>query len=480
MARYSSIKPQCPLSWTAFIDFQQGRCQEALGNWDKAAALYASVKEHETAVASLREFAATSLLKLHLRTMNTEAFVSVLEDYRRKWQEGIQRAMVENIAGMFHQRSGDLALAISTFSAVASGAVPEAEFARNQLSQLYREIHDMENLHKHALAWIESGLLSGTQIPETPFADCLLYQENRLEPALPDPLVASLMDTLFGRTSRLPVDPCLDILGRNWPHYRDFIAGKPDSLGQWLQSVIEDARKEANWPAFAAFQLYAARLLDARGREDSADTRRIEVLQEAGHLRLGENTDFVLCLTADSYDFPDAADKLTTFIAAYPDSPHLPVAVVRSARRERLSGNPATARKRLGEVVRNWPDADVFTEAALLYSTWAMTDDLHGEAATTLAILLDTPGLTASETAEALLLRARCDFHSGNVDRGFLSCLRLLTLYPDLNDTTAPALVLLKEQLGKLPDGKELDQIEEKLRHGLQPQHVAQLDFNEA
>ncbi|NDV62394.1 hypothetical protein G0Q06_08030 [Puniceicoccales bacterium CK1056] len=476
---YSTIADGCPPAWRAFVTFHQGRCQEALSQWDKATGLYKSVKANEHAPANLREFALTSLLKLFLKRMSPEAFTNALMEYRSQWKDGMNHLMVENLAGMFFQRSGNLTLATSTYKAVASGSGSEANFAKEQLSLLYRDTGDIDLLRKHALEWIESDLLAESKISETPLIDCGIYQEKTRTPALPESLLQSLRESLEARTRSIPVGPCLDLISQLWDQYRQGIPSSPDMPTQWIESMVHDFRSHDNWSGYAAFQLYLAQRLEEEGRLDSADTRRIEVLQAAGKLRLGENADFILSQIAHKYDFPEAEERLEMFLSNYPESPHQPQAILCSALRKRRAGQTAKALSLAGSIVRLWPDAKIFIEAALLFSRWSLEDRQVDQALAVIDTVLNKPGLSPVSTAEALFIRAEGDFHAGNTSRGFLNCLRILTLYPDIHDKADCTINLLGRHLALLPEGDERRKIESKLCQSLQPQQLERLQLNE-
>jgi tetratricopeptide (TPR) repeat protein len=480
MAMYLSLAAEAPDSWQAFLEFQQGRCHEALSAWEAAATRYQSVAANNSAPANLREFSMTSLLKLHLKRMQFAEFITALERYREKWPDGMNRSMVENLAGTFYQRMGETHLAISTFKAIKLGTGPEALFANEQLSVLYREINDMETLRAHALEWIKAALLEKSVNSDTPFLDCRIYQEKTSTAAIPESLFQSLVETLQAGTSATLSTPCLEVLRQHWWHYREWIMDRPAGIMEWVEFMATDARIKCNWSAFAALQLYAAHLLQQEGRHDSADTRRIEVLQVAGDQQLGDSTDFILSQTAHEYDFPNAEALLSQFLARYPNSVRQPQARLFTAHRFRLKGVGEMAKELVATVVQDWPDAAVFEEAALLLSQWSIEDGQPGRALPVLDSLLDTPGLPAATTAEALLLRAKVDFLSGATERGFLDCLRILSLYPDIHDAAQPAMALLSSQFKQLPEGDDRNRMRLKLQQSLAQDVLDKLQFNDA
>lgn len=477
---YTKLAAEAPAPWQPFLLFQQGRCQEALRNWDPAADCFRTTAGNSAATANLREFAQTSLLKLHLRRMNGPAFEDALDTYQRTWPDGMNRLMVANLHGTHLQRSGQAAPAIAVFLAVSRESGPAALFAREQLSALYRLVQDMESLRTHAIAWIRDAVDGKAGISETPFADLRLYQQTQHTAAIPEGLFTSLMETVEGGNPVLPVTPCMEVIRERWTNYREWIGGKPSTIMDHASAVADAAHRAANWPAYAAFQLYAAHLLDREARRDSADTRRIQVLQAVGGGRLGEEPDFVLAKTAHEYDFPEAQPLLETFIAHYPESSRQPDARVFLAGRLRLKGDLAQARALVGGVIRDWPDAAVYQPAALLLSRWSLEDAEPETALQILGRLLEQPGLPASTTAEALLLRARADFDSGAIQRGLLDCLRILALYPDIHDISDSAVVLLSDQYKRLPEGTERDQLRTKIEQTLSRDVLEKLPFTEA
>jgi hypothetical protein len=134
----------------------------------------------------------------------------------------------------------------------------------------------------------------------------------------------------------------------------------------------------------------------------------------------------------------------------------------------------------LGSVVRNWPDAQVHTSASLLLSGWLLEDAQPEAALQILDRILERPGLPAATTAGALLLRARGDFMAGAPQRGFLNCLRILSLYPDIHDISDSAAGLLSDQYDRLPEETGREQLKQKLQQTLTRDVIAKLPFMEA
>jgi tetratricopeptide (TPR) repeat protein len=102
-----AIRETTPAAWRPFLEFQMARCREALKELDTAERLYRSVADLQETAASLRETASTALLKLHLRQLNSKAFMKDLASYRKRWPDGMNRLLVENLAGSFQRQTGN-------------------------------------------------------------------------------------------------------------------------------------------------------------------------------------------------------------------------------------------------------------------------------------------------------------------------------------------------------------------------------------
>lgn len=450
-----------PATWTPFITFQTARCLEALRLLGEAADHYRTVTGLSASASRLRESAWSGLLKIHLRQGSDPAFKKDLSRYRSLFPDGSLKALMTNLEGSNHRRHGRHEAAVAAFTRVASGSSPANGYAREQLSLLLRKARDPVPLKRHALAWISSrASLPGTLSP-TPFEDCRLYQRESGKTALPTALLQDLLEDLENAPARLPATPFLSLLADAWPAYRERAGLAQSSILEFAEERAEAAFREGRTGSAAACLLFAADHLASRGRDDSADTRRIRVLHGADTGLLGRDALLEVAGTAARYDFPEATALLEAFLDRFPEARGRPRALLHLARIKWRNNPGREARSLLHEVFRHWPDAPEYLPASLLLARWQIEDALHERALSILDTLLDGASLDARQTAEALLLRTRADFLDGNPDRAFLTGLRLLTLYPDIHDISVPARNLLREEIAAVPDPGEQARLRE-------------------
>lgn len=451
-----------PETWKPFITFQMARCLEALRHVDEAAEHYRAVTGISAAAAMLRESAWSGLLKIHLRQGADAAFHKDLAGYRKRFPEGTLQDTMTNLEGSNHRLHGRHEAAVAAFGKVASGTSAANGFAREQLSLLFREARDPVALQRHALAWISArSSLSGT-LSATPFEDCRLYQRETGKAALPTGLLQALLEDLDHAPARLPATPFLSLLGDSWPVYRNRAGLEEGSVLEFAEGRAETAFREGRTGTAAACLLFAAHLLAAHGRDDSADTRRIRVLHSADTGSLGREALIEVAETAARYDFPEATPLLEAFLERFPQAPGRPRALLSLARIRWENDRGGEARSLLQQVFRHWPDALEYAPAALLLSHWQIEEGLPDRALAVLDTLLQSASLAAIQTAEALLLRTRADFQVGNPDRAFLTGIRLLALYPDIHEVAEPARRLLGEKIAALPDPGERARLQQR------------------
>lgn len=469
-----------PPAWQPFLQFQMGRCREALGELDAAGHLYRSVAGLDEAPSSLRESAHTALLKLHLRRLDADAFTEDLAAYRTSWPDGMNRLLVENLAGSFHRQTGNIERAVDTFKRVAEESHPAAAFARSQLSAMYRESDDMAALRLHALDWVSAALSDGSSMPPEPFLDLQLYRRSTNRQALPDATVGLLLDAIEAGNPRLPANAILDLLRLDWETIRIAASADEPGIREWVESQANAFHAEGNWPAYSVYQLYAARLYEEAGRRDSADARRIQVLQSVEPAVLGESALFTVAGTAQAYDFPEQRELLERFLIRFPHSRERPGALFLLADVLRSDGDVHRANSLLQEIRSAWPDSGIHKDACLRLAVWQIEDGAHEAALDVLATLLEAPRLPPEMTARALLLRARADFHTARAERAALDVFRILALYPDFHDITDSAVGLLLEHLRSLDDPQQRAALAERLLATAPADVLARFQFTDA
>ncbi|MGC9452313.1 MAG: hypothetical protein ACP5I4_12800 [Oceanipulchritudo sp.] len=444
LEQFLALESDAPPSWTPYLRFQQGRCLTASGKPNEAARLFSGVANNPSAAAGLREFAWTELLKLAMRDSAADRFPSLLEDYRKGFPDGIHRLTVENLAGTWNLHAGRKGEAEQLFQSVAKHIAPEGLFAHEQLSRMYGSLPDPGSLRSHAIGWIRQALSAGLALPPRPFEDGRLYQERTGQPVFPAEMCRTLLERMEADDPSFPAETFLGLLASGWHAYREGLGLPGEPVLEWARGRAE-ACLRSNLPlACSRYRLFQAALLERQGRSDSADTVRIGVMRSADPSLLGESELFTVARTSDRYDFPGTVPLLESFLARFGQSGKRPEVLFRLAMRRRASGD-AQAPGLLGEILAEWPDAGVFPQACLSLGEWRLADNQPARAGPVLERLLDRPGLPPETTARALLLRARADFATGNLERASLGCRRLLNLYPDFHDIINIARSLLDE-----------------------------------
>lgn len=452
LRQYEGMVPRVPAAWRPFLDFERGRCLEALRRDAAARESWSAVAANPDAPAGIREAASVSLLQLAFRRMDLPAFKRDLKHYRTAFPGGVNSLLVTNLEAALADRLGRFPEAERLYAAVAAGSAPEAAFAREELSGLYRKIKDNSALRRHALKWIERSLGETRPVPSRPFRDLQYLQEVSGEPVLPRGLPGTLLDAVTRSTRPFPAGAFLDVLAGQWPAYAARMAPDAPSFDEWLGNRANAALLAGNPLAASRFRLHAARRMELAGRTDSADTRRIQVLQDVHADDLDPDALLEIASTAHRYDFPGAVPLLETCLARGAPRDR-PAALLMLAERHRRSGSSARARPLLAEVVARWPDAAVYPEACLALARLDLEQGSPDKAAGVMERLLQAGGMPPRTIASALLLRARADFRSGNPGRAVLGCERIMALYPDIHDIAEPAVALLRRE--KTGPGRE-------------------------
>jgi tetratricopeptide (TPR) repeat protein len=338
----------------------------------------------------------------------------------------------------------------------------------------------MTSLRRHALNWISTAMASGSHLPPDPFQDLQLVKRSAGGQAIPEATLQNLLEALDSGNPHLPMEAFLDTLRDDWDAHAGTVAGGSMEIRDWIESRATACHQAANWPAYAVYQLYAARLYELSGRVDSADARRIQVIQSVDPALLGESALFTTARTAHAYDFPEMQALLERFLVRFPDSLQRPDALFLLAGIRRADGDAGGAASLLGEIRTAWPDAGIYRDACLRLAAWHLEDAAPEAALNILATLLDLPRLPPGLAAEALLLRARADFRTGRPERAVLNALRILNLYPDFHDKTESALGLVLEHLNSLDDPQARSELAARLRATAPEDVLAKLQFTEA
>jgi tetratricopeptide (TPR) repeat protein len=442
---FTSLEVEAIASWIPFLQFHKGRCLNSLRQVEDAIATFTSVSKHPQATPVLVELSMTELLKVYLKQLDTTNFLETLAAYRRDYPQGWNHPVVENLAGSFHAAIGEVEKAARRYLEVAALDHPAASYAHGQLSQLYRKFRDMDNLRSHALAWIRQAGKGSGPLPEIPFLDCQMYQDATGKAALGQADLQSLLEAIDAGSAQVPASAALKVLASLWDTYHQRLPDAPPEILSWCETRGKSHFQENRIAGFAAYQLFAADLLEAEGRVDSADARRIRILQAGNTESLPEASLLVVSRTADRYDFPEARFLLESYLETYPDSRARPEVLYLLALRLSKTDDPEKAFGFLREIHSEWPDSSVQVPAGLTLAKWLVRDGHFTEAHRVAGSLLEVASLKPGDAAAALLLRARADFHMQQFDRAALSCARILNLYPDFHDIADTARNLLHE-----------------------------------
>jgi len=444
---FESLEQEASASWHPFLSFQQGRCLEAQRRLDEAASRYNEILDDKNATATLVEHAHTFLAKIFLRQLNQAGFKQNLLAYRKDFPEGLNHLTMENLAGSFFRGLGEMETAQKLFLEVSREDHPAANFAHEQLSEMYRNSGDIETFREHALAWIQQGIEMGSAIPKSPFLDCLHYQDATGGPALPATLLLSLLEEIDRENTRMPASFILKVMTSRWEDYRVWVPASESSIEKWCSAKSHAHYQESRISAYATYLLFLSDILEEYGRIDSAEARRIQVLQAANPDILDESSLLKVSKTASRYDFPEAKSLLERFLVRHPDSSSRPEALYLLALRLSKNGHALDSRTLLEEVVADWTDSPVFIQAGLELAEQLLDAGLSSAAHDTTSSLLEYPGLPAGSSAMALLLRAKADVARESYEMAATSCIRILNLYPDFQHicNSAQAILLTNE-----------------------------------
>ncbi|MEX0324722.1 MAG: tol-pal system YbgF family protein [Puniceicoccaceae bacterium] len=444
--RYEALTAKVPRAWLPLIGLQRSRCLDKSGKAEAATSLLKQVTGDPLASSLLKEQAYMVWLGIAMRRLQVEEFQIVLNAYRQSFPDGFNRLMVENLAGTFASLTGDPLTAETLFTAVAGESHPAASYAHQQLSTLYRQKQEYPSLRKHARTWIGQTQRSGSPIPTIAMEDCRLYQIASGEPALDKTLLETLIEQMETGDPKLPGTAFLGLLEDQWDSYSTMLGQKGLNFAGWLEEKRNSFSMNENWLPYAHCLLFEADQLESCGRHDSADTRRIEVLNSVDPDMLDAGSLHTVATTADRYDFPEGVPLLEAFLKRFPEDKLRPDVLYRLACRcYRRFGERDRAKGLLAEILTHWADAAIHTEAGLLVAEWALEEGNFSRAASTLLGLLEKPGLPPALAAKAMLLRAQTDFGLNNEERGRLGCQRILALYPAFEEITATANTLLQQ-----------------------------------
>jgi tetratricopeptide (TPR) repeat protein len=447
---YSQLATTAPDGWIPFLKFQQGRCKESLREFETARSDYEAGFSHSLSTPALQEQALVALLKLHLQTLDGPNFDRILSRYRSTFTQGLNRMSVEILAATWLRQTGRLAEAIDLLETLVQDTDPAALMAYRLLSEIHRQKSDAISLARIASNQISRLIESENKLPELPFNDLLHAQGSLQQPVLDEFQVRLLLNLVNGHDAKCPDLLLLHLVTGQWHAYRELLNLPTLPVEKWLEQQAMAHLERQMMRAYASYNLLLADWLEKRARSDSADARRIQVLQSVHPDSTGEHANQVLALTAAAYNFPEAERLLERFTQKYPLSVHRPGVLLELARIQRNRNMDTIPLKLLEEIRDDWPDSTVFPWACILLSKWLDEDGYPDNALATLTGLLDMGNLSPKLTAEAILLRAKLLFRAGDTKKGYLNCQRLLQLYPAFQDIAESARQLINNN--PLPD----------------------------
>lgn len=442
---YAELAYVCPEGWHPFINFQQGRCEEYRQDRTAAIRVYQLAADHPSSTPALQEQALLAILKLHLRILDTRSFLEILARYRKSFPEGLNRIMVEILAATLLHQTGRPAEAIECLIPLINQPTPAALQAYSLLSDIYISQSDKISLITAAKDQLTLYLDKEISLPEKPLQDLMLAQQRMESHVLDASLLGRLLTILNGAAADCPDFVLLRLLVDRWESYSRMLGKSGVRAEDWLSSQASSHLNANRIRPYASYTLFLADSLAEQGRHDSADARRIQVLQSVYPNIIGEYASSVLALTAASYSFPEASSMLELFLRRFPASDKRPDILLNLATTLRSDNADTESRNLLEEIRDEWPDSTTFPKASLLLAEWLAEDGLPFAALATLDKLLERGDLEARITAHAIFLRAQLFFSTGETGKGILNCQRLLQLYPAFHDIGNSARELLKE-----------------------------------
>lgn len=447
-AQFKALRDSAPKPWDAFLTLRMAHCQNKIQPGPAADKWFASVADRPGANRDLREAALFGRLRNALAANQTDSFLSLLGTYHSQFPKGRQSPAVRLMTGGFHQRQQRLDQAATAFQKVYQNHPAFAVMAADRLLQVYRQNRDApaaRNLFSDLLVRLDT---FPHPLPASVFQQAAWACSTPSASAIPPAQIRRLRNHLLSPRPPFPHAAALRFLRHTWPVHHTALDAPPD-FSQWH---AQSAAAKADFPpVFAAFQLFRADWLENEGRPHSADTIRLPLLDLIPPSPWPPDVAFQLARTAQRYDFPDAPERLRTFLERFPKHPEYPQVLFLLATHHHQSARLPEATQLLQQLLHHFPDARSFHKAGLLLTRLQLDTNQPRQAAATASRFLQLPQLPASQTARLLLLRARADATTDRAPRAALACQRILTLYPAFPETTQSARRLLKELLPHLP-----------------------------
>jgi hypothetical protein len=423
---YEALRNRAPKPWQDLISLQCAKCLHAEGQSESAEELLTSILHHESALSATREAAAIELLKIQLRDGSSD-FDETYSAYTEAFPDGRLHAMADNLAGAYALATGQSDEARRLWSSVAAFTSPEALYARRQLLSLMPAIGQTEVLQLYATEWLLTDWEHSQKCSVEGLEAAALFQKSQNQAALPPALVATLFEALIEANDSIPPIAFMQLLEGAWETYSKSLDQESDNFSTWLESLASPNQDSAYLRCTA--RLYLAEQLERAGRSDSADSHRIHVLSDPHDINWDALPAFILAQTANRYDFPDAVDRLNTFIDTFRVHRRYPDALFLLADRFAMQKEHAKAISLLSEIVTDWPASSLVDNSRLLLARHHLELDQPHETVVHADALLQDPESAPGDIAAALSLRIQADLALKHFERALLGGIRLLSLY---------------------------------------------------
>lgn len=447
LQQLEGLAAKAPDSWRPLIGLQQAKGLHATGQTEAALHLLQLLARDNQVPANIRESAALEELKLRLLLTGPE-FDAALRYYRETFPEGRLAAMVETLAGTCHLARGEWEQASRIWQSVAALPIREAAFARQQLIRLLPQRRQWDTLRREVVRWLRLKGPDLLDFPTEALEGAHLYQEKTGSPALPPDLLTDLLGALETGRQGLPPLLCLDLFEGAWPHYDETLGAAETPFATWLEHLASPLNPNPRTRSIA--RLHLAERLEREGRTDSADALRMGVLQDEPGQPWEPEPAFILARTADRYDFPDAAERLHSFIVRSKSHRRYPDSLFLLANRMMRDARPEDARPLLKLILIDWADSPLALQSTLQLADLHLEAGQPNEAQALLEPLLARRDLEPELIAQALEQRLQAELSLNNLENALLTGIRLLSIYPNFGDICRRSVDRIRSTIGPM------------------------------
>lgn len=425
LRQFRSLKTECPDTWQGLIDLQIALCLIASEDIPEALPIFSKVASNAKNPSDIRETAHLEMLKLHLG--EAQAFGEVYTRYQDDIPQGQLATAIDNLAATHYLLIDDWDRAYGLWEPIAATTLPEAQFARQQLLQELTRRQRWDTLRHVAVGWIAIDWRESQTATSEALEATTRTQTLTGSAALPMPMAIDLFEAIKEGANVPPLD-FFRLLESAWPQYAAALDAGSMSFVEWLKGL--SAPDNPNLRIRATARLHIAEHLDHQGRPDSADAKRIAVLNEKTDLQWDAEPAFILARTAHKYDFPDAVGRLSAFIMQFRVDLRYPDSLLLLAKQFMEMDELDKAAPLLKELHSDWPDAHVHSQGCMKLAELRISLGEPEQALPLLDRVLQEQN-EADFVAKALHLRLQADLRLENLDRAMVTAMRLLTLYPE-------------------------------------------------